>query len=102
MSNLSEKAKETMTFLNSQAHNTTVEARAASWVANVQANREHYRVGNPALLGMTAFVVGAGPSLRKNVAELKRVGKLGVVICVDAAFRYLMSQGVTPQEAAAV
>lgn len=96
MSELSEKAKESMTFLAADCQTKTIESRTASWLANVQANREHYRVGNPPLLGMTAYVVGAGPSLRKNVAELKKVGKLGLVICVDAAFRYLVSQGVVP------
>ncbi len=96
MSELSEEAKETLTFLEADCQAKTVESRSASWLANVQANREYYRVGNPPLLGMTAYVVAAGPSLRKNVAELKKVGRLGLIVCVDAAFRYLMSQGVVP------
>ena len=96
MSELSDKEKETMTFLNTQALSKTVEGRTASWLTNVRANRETYRVGNPPLLGVTAYVVGAGPSLRKNVAELRQVGRLGVVICVDAAFRFLTEQGITP------
>jgi hypothetical protein len=96
MSDLPQKVKETITYLGAQCQGKTVDSRSASWLANVQANREYYRVGNPPLLGMTAYVVGAGPSLRKNVAELKKVGKLGLVICVDAAFRYMMAQGVVP------
>ncbi len=96
MAEFSEKQKETMTRLNRMASENTVEARAASWIKNVTLNREHFKAGNPPLLGMTVFVVGAGPSLRKNIADLKKVGKLGVIVCVEAAFRYLMEQGVVP------
>lgn len=91
-----------MTFLEKSCQTTTVEARSSSWLANVQANREHFRAGNPPLLGLTVFVVAAGPSLKKNVADLKRMGRLGVIICVDAAYRYLVEQGITPDYCATI
>lgn len=96
MSDLPEKAKQVAGLLDSAANVKTQEARSASWIANVTANRKHFLTPNPPLLGLTAFVVAAGPSLRKNVQTLKTIGRLGVIVCVDAAYRYLVEQGVTP------
>ncbi|MBS3927779.1 MAG: DUF115 domain-containing protein [Sphingomonadales bacterium] len=102
MSDLSEKAKQVSSFMDSCANEKTIEARADSWLANVTANRPHFLTPNPPLLGLTAFVVAAGPSLRKNVKALKTIGRMGVIVCVDAAYRYLVEQGVTPDYCATI
>lgn len=96
MSEQSEQVDKTLTYLNKQVLSNTVNSRAERWLANVQTNQSYYKQPNPPLMGMTAYIVAAGPSLRKNVADLKTVGKLGVIICVDAAFRYLIEQDVVP------
>lgn len=43
-----------------------------------------------------AIVVGAGPSLDKNVHRLKELNDRAVVICVDTAARTLLPMGVRP------
>lgn len=43
-----------------------------------------------------AIVVAAGPSLEKNVQYLKRAKGKMMIIAVDTALRYLVSQGVQP------
>lgn len=47
--------------------------------------------------GVPAFVVGAGPSLQKNVALLGEAAKKGIVFVVDAAGRALDIHGIEPQ-----
>lgn len=93
---LSDSAQKTMNIVNHRANAATVSSRADKWKANVRANREIIWAGQATLHGLTAFVVAAGPSLEKNAEELKKIGKLGVIICVDAAFRHLMTIGVVP------
>jgi len=43
-----------------------------------------------------AFVVAAGPSLKNNIAELKKVGNKGIIIAVDTSFRPLLDAGIIP------
>ena len=99
---LTDRQKETLTYLGSQSNSKTIEARSASWISNVKENRKFYSKGNQPLLGMTVYVVAAGPSLRKNVSALKNVGRLGVIVCVDASYRYLREQGVRPDYCATI
>ncbi|HPO07599.1 MAG TPA: DUF115 domain-containing protein [bacterium] len=47
--------------------------------------------------GEPAFVVGAGPSLDRNIALLKQARDLGWVIAVDTALTPLRNAGVSPQ-----
>lgn len=86
-----------MALLDSAADEKTIQGRAAGWIANAISNRKHYKAGNPPLSGLAAFIVAAGPSLQKNVAALKAVSKRGVIVCVEAAFRYLMENGIVPE-----
>ena len=51
---------------------------------------------NGILSNIPAFIVGAGPSLDKNIDELKRVGDQGVIIAVDTIFNKLRNYGITP------
>lgn len=48
------------------------------------------------------IVVGAGPSLRKNVDELRRVGNNACIICMDSAYQVLLEHGVVPHMLATV
>lgn len=44
-----------------------------------------------------AFVVGAGPSLDQNGAQLKEAAEYGLIICASAAVKPLLNLGVSPQ-----
>ena len=43
-----------------------------------------------------AFVISAGPSLNKNIDELKSIGKKGCIIAVDTAIKPLLNRGIIP------
>ncbi len=43
-----------------------------------------------------AIIVSAGPSLEKNIQELKRAKDKAFVVVVDTAVRYLTKNGITP------
>lgn len=47
-------------------------------------------------LDIPAIVVSAGPSLNKNVAELKKAKNKAFIIAVDTAMKPLLNAGVTP------
>lgn len=44
----------------------------------------------------TAILVAAGPSLEKNIHELKRAKGQALIIAVDTALKYMVSQGIYP------
>lgn len=46
--------------------------------------------------GMPAFIVSAGPSLDKNIQELKKVEGKALIIVVDAALRTVINAGIKP------
>jgi len=46
--------------------------------------------------GLPGFVVAAGPSLDRNVEELKRVGNRGLIIAVDTSQNTLARHGIEP------
>lgn len=46
--------------------------------------------------GCPAFIVAAGPSLDKNIEELKRIQNKGLIIAVDAIADKLVKNGITP------
>ncbi len=48
------------------------------------------------------IIVGAGPSLKKNVDELRRVGNNACIICMDTALTTLQNAGVKPHILATV
>lgn len=53
-------------------------------------------------LDRPAIIVAAGPSLEKNVDELKKAKGKMLIIAVDTALRYLISKGVYPDLAVVV
>ncbi len=75
------------------------------WLSNLRANREHYGPFSHRSLGklwgilknQPAIVVGAGPSLKKNVADLKRAREQGIkVLACLHSFSFLHDNGVEP------
>ena len=42
------------------------------------------------------ILVGAGPSLNKNIQELKKVGNRACILCMDTAFLPLVKAGIRP------
>lgn len=52
--------------------------------------------------GVPAFVVAAGPSLDKNINELKRIDGKGIIIAVDTIAEKLVRNGIVPHFIASV
>ncbi|MBU0987419.1 MAG: DUF115 domain-containing protein [Proteobacteria bacterium] len=46
--------------------------------------------------GKPAIVVGAGPSLNKNIVRLKEASAKALIVCVDAALKPLLKAGIRP------
>lgn len=46
--------------------------------------------------GQPAIVVGAGPSLNKNIGLLKEASSKALLVCVDAALKPLLKAGIRP------
>ena len=72
------------------------------WQRNFQANRNAVE-RNPGVIalknkfrGLPCIVVGAGPSLDKNIRFLHRAQNKAVIISCDAALKPLMGQGIVP------
>ena len=72
------------------------------WQQNFQANRNAVE-RNPGVIalknkfrGLPCIVVGAGPSLDKNIRFLHRAQKKAVIISCDAALKPLMGHGIVP------
>ena len=72
------------------------------WQQNFQANRNAVE-RNPGVIalknkfrGLPCIVVGAGPSLDKNIRFLHRAQNKAVIISCDAALKPLMGQGIVP------
>ena len=90
------KVQKAMAYSNAAASAATTKSREQRWMDNARANKKHYAAGNATLRGLCAFIVCAGPSLDKNAEQLKEMGRLGIIICVDAALRHLLDVGVKP------
>lgn len=78
------------------------------WLETVMANLDAY-VESPdanvlmqCLKGETAIIVAAGPSLMRNVSELKAVRGRAIILAVDTALRTLDAAGVIPDVVVAV
>lgn len=94
-----EKALEHFGDLSNQA---TREGNMQKWRDNVMKNRPFFARENPDLAGLSVFVVAAGPSLDKNVDELKKMSERGIIVCVDAVLRYLLNRGIRPEYCMAI
>ena len=72
------------------------------WQQNFQANRNAI-AKNPGVIALKnkfrnlpCVVVGAGPSLDKNIRFLNRAQNKAIIISCDAALKPLMAQGIVP------
>ncbi len=67
------------------------------WLENVKDNRKYYN-NNPVIPGIIVFIIGAGPSLNKNIEELKLIPKnsRGYIMCVDASLSILIDNDIIP------
>lgn len=52
--------------------------------------------------GKPAIIVGAGPSLEKNIEKLKLVNGKALIMCVDAALDTLINAGIIPDIVASI
>ena len=81
----------------------TLRARGQVWIRDIMENARfiptapsaHHLQG--AFDGVPAFIVGAGPSLEKNVELLKQAGERGIVFAVNSSGKALDQAGVKPQ-----
>ena len=86
----------------------TYEARARTWVEDILANLEAV-VGTAPFMtliskykGVPAFIVGAGPSLDKNVRLLEEASKKGIVFAVNSSAKTLARHGFAPHVLACI
>jgi len=88
---------------NTHMSENTHYIRARTWITDIMANLEHL-VGVTSFLALEgryedvpAFIVGAGPSLEKNIELLKEATKKGIVFAANTSARALARNGITPQ-----
>ncbi|MEW6667472.1 MAG: asparagine synthase (glutamine-hydrolyzing) [Thermodesulfobacteriota bacterium] len=80
----------------------TLEAHLEKTVENVLVNLSSIQEATPAdllfgrLKGRPALVVAAGPSLDRNIGEIRNVRDRFFIISVDAALMPLLAEGITP------
>lgn len=86
----------------------TYEARARTWVEDILANLETI-VGTAPFMSLAAkyrdvpaFIVGAGPSLDKNVRLLEEASKKGIVFAVNSSAKALARHGIAPHVLACI
>ena len=94
---LSENANKAVGYIGYQVNKLTRTKNDRRWRRNIQTNKKYYIKGNPKLEGIVTYVVGAGPSLDKNVEELKHINKRGIVVCIDANYEYMINKGIVPE-----
>lgn len=94
---LSEKANKAVNYIGHQVNKLTRTSNDKRWKRNIQTNKKFYIKGNPNLKGLVTYVIGAGPSLDKNVEDLKTMNRRGIIVCIDANLEYLINKGITPE-----
>ncbi|MDR3237874.1 MAG: DUF115 domain-containing protein [Spirochaetia bacterium] len=72
------------------------------WIKNIFANLHHLTSSLPVsklfrkFIGCPGIIVSAGPSLRKNIAQLKELKNKAVIVCVDTAYKVCVKSRITP------
>jgi len=94
---LTDRQNKTVEYIGKQVNRKTREANDKVWKRNILLNKSLYIQGNPLPKGLIAYLVGAGPSLDKNVEDLKEVGSRGAVVGIDANLRYLLQHKISPE-----
>ncbi len=81
----------------------TYRGRAQTWVKDILANLPLVATSPPFLClqrgfeGVPAFIVGAGPSLDKNVERLREAARKGIVLATNSGALALAARGIEPQ-----
>ena len=84
-------------------NDATFRARGRAWISDIIDNAPFLSQAPSALhlqgafRGVPAFIVGAGPSLAKNVDLLRDAGKKGLIFATNTSGRALDRAGVVPQ-----
>ncbi len=92
-----------MTVEDTQMIENTRRARYPEWITHALQNVELATRCSPVLAlakqteNVPAFIIGAGPSLDKNVKLLAEAAQKGIVFVVDAAGTSLDRHGIVPQ-----
>mgnify|MGYP001274450223 CR=1 FL=1 len=96
-------------FVNSREINIATLARFQKlWTRNILNNAFHFTkyAGINTLYdkfaGVPIFIVASGPSLSKNIEELRRVKGKGLILAMNSAFRKLVDMGIIPDMVMAV
>lgn len=79
---------------------SSIRNQIGDMLANFRYNTAHISKSvdeiRPYIENKDVILLAAGPSLDKNMEELKRRGKDTVLICVGTAFRKIIDAGITP------
>lgn len=94
---LTDEQRLAMEYIGDAQNLITADGRCEQWKSNVMENRPFFSKGNPDLPGLTTYLVCAGPSLEKNVGELREISERGIILSVDAAMGFLMKNGIVPE-----
>ncbi|MFQ5481780.1 MAG: motility associated factor glycosyltransferase family protein [Nitrospinaceae bacterium] len=91
-----------MTAQIQEVKSATILRFAELWQSNFAANQAAMRRHPPVrrlarrFLGLPAIIVGAGPSLDKNIHFLRAAREKAVILAADAALKPLLHQNVVP------
>ena len=85
-----------------QCVENTRRVRFGQWIENLIANLDKIENTVPCnalagkFAGLPAFIVGAGPSLDRNIEELREAAQRGLIIAVNSSATALAARGITP------
>ena len=96
-------------FINSKEVNIATLARFEKlWTRNLLRNLQYF-ITQPGINTLynkfndvPAFIIGAGPSLSKNIDLLKTASSKGIIIAVDTVYKVLLAHGIVPHFVIAV
>ena len=85
------------------SNKVTLNKKLQPWCKQLNANVPYIIEQGYGIVGLLnkfpqvpAFVCAAGPSLKNNMSELRKVGNKGIIIATDTAFRPLLEAGIVP------
>jgi len=87
-------------YLLKKTNKNTLNKKLQPWCQNLVYNVQRVIDSFPLMnlfgkfKGIPAFVILAGPSLKNNIKELKKVGDKGIIIATDTAFRPCLDEGI--------
>lgn len=90
---VSDKKAEMHTLITFAKSGMKNEIKSLKWMMNCRALNQ-YMGKFPK--EMPCIIVAAGPSLEKNVEELRRAKEKSLIICVDTALKFLLERNIIP------